>query len=183
MKKHNFPDIPDIRELMDEIFGVAENFKNAFANEFNDFGKCNFAWTDSQDFYPGYSYPPVNVYMEEDRTMVLQFALAGFAESDINLEFKGDYLIFSASTPENFEPEESVRYFKRRLKLKNIKDQRYFVPADKYEQDKVEAVLKNSILTVTIPPRDQVKEDGGVKVDIKSGEKKKAATKSKSTDA
>lgn len=177
MKKHEFP---DMRELMDEIFGAAEDFKNAFTSEFQDFGKHSFTWHDQRDYYPGYSYPPVNVFMKEDKTMVLQFALAGFSESDINLEFKGDYLIFSAEAPADFEPDDNVRYFKRRLKLKSVKDQRYFIPADKYHQDKVDAVLRNSILTVTIPPRDEVQEEEGVKVDIKAEKPGKAAPKTKS---
>jgi HSP20 family molecular chaperone IbpA len=178
MKKHDFP---DMREILDEIFGAAEDFKNAFTSEFHDFSKRTFVWTDQRDYYPGYSYPPVNVYMKENKAMVLQFALAGFSESDVSLEFKGDYLIFSAQAPADFEPEETVRYFKRRLKLKDIKDQRYYVPADKYHQDKVDAVLRNSILTVTIPARDDVQEEEGVKVDIKA-EKAKPASKSKIKD-
>ncbi|AHC16646.1 Hsp20/alpha crystallin family protein [Salinispira pacifica] len=179
MKKHDFL---DIRELLDDIFGAAEDFRMAFTNEFNDFGKQTFRWQEHRDFYPGYSYPPVNVYMTEDKTMVLQFALAGFSEDDINLEFKGDYLIFSADAPSDFDPDGDVRYFKRRLKLKNVKDQRYFVPADKYHQDKVKAALKNSILTVTIPPRDEIQEEEGVKVDIKA-EDQKSSGKSKIKDA
>ncbi|MGI9255803.1 MAG: Hsp20 family protein [Salinispira sp.] len=173
MKKHDFI---DIRVFLDEIFGVAENFKDAFTKEFGQWECCGPNSNCCQDFYPAYSYPPVNVYITENRTMVLQFALAGFAESDITLEFRGDYLVFSADISNDFEPGEHVKYFKKRLKLKSIQDQRYFVPADKYYQDKVTAVFNNAILTVTILPRDQVMEDEGVKVNIKT-EKKESGQK------
>ena len=179
MKKHDFL---DIRILLDDIFGAAEDFKNVFTQEFKNFDKQHCCWTDHRDVYPGYSYPPANVYVTEDRTMVLQFALAGFSEEDVNLEFKGDYLVFSADAPSGFEPQENVRYFKKRLKLKSVKDQRYFVPADKYHQEQVSASLRNSILTVTIPPHEQAQETEGVKVDIKSAEKP-GAKKPKIKDA
>lgn len=181
MKKHDFL---DIRELMDEIFGAAEEFKNAFANEFQDFGKHHpFGMNEYRDFYPGYSYPPVNVYLQEDKTMVLQFALAGFSEGDIHLEFKGDYLVFSAEAPTDFEPGETVRYFKRRLKLKSVKGQKYFVPVDKYDQEHVDAVLRNSILTVTIPPREEVQEPDGVRVNIKAEKASKPQRTSSKSDS
>ena len=178
MSKHDFL---DIRGLLDDVFGVAEDFRDAVSHEFTDFGQQDCCRANDRDFYPAYSYPPVNVYMTEDHAMVLQFALAGFSEQDINLEFKGDYLVFSATAPSDFSPQKGVRYFKRRLKLKSVKDQRYFVPADKYHQGNVNASLHNAILTVTIPPREQVQSDEGVKVDIKSTGKK-AAGQAKNKD-
>lgn len=172
MKRHDFI---DIRVLLDDIFGAAENFKDAVRDELRGFGQDCSDPTCCQDFYPNYSYPPINVYLTEDRTMILQFALAGFSESDVNLEFRGDYLVFSADM--DFDPPKNVRYFKKRLKLKNVKDQRYFIPADKYQQDKVTAQFRNSILTVTIPPREEVQTPEGVKVNIDSEGKQGGAGK------
>jgi HSP20 family molecular chaperone IbpA len=104
--------------------------------------------------------------MTADKSMVFQFALAGFSEKDITLEFRSDYLCFAAKTPEDFPREEGVRYFKRRLKLKAIAEQKYYVPAARFNQEATTAVMKNAILTVTVPAKDQAPESGGTTVHI-----------------
>jgi len=166
MKEHRYV---DIGRIMDEIFEAAENFKDAFKDEF-PFGPHwrgeHFRWGDKADFYPAYSYPPTNVYMKADRSLVFEFALAGFGEENINIEFKGDYMVFSAKVDKDMMPGEDVRYFKRRLKLKDIEEQRYFVPNDKFDQEKAKAVFKNGILSVVIPPREEYSSQEGIKVEI-----------------
>jgi len=174
----------DLGNIFDEIFDAAQNFQNELHRKFNgrpgfdqesfSFGKHFF--DENTDFYPNYSYPPMNVFMTEDRSLVFEFALAGFDEKDISLSFQGDYMVFSAKigtseteqsdSPVKFQSEENVRYFKRRLKLKDIEKQKYFVPLDKYAQEKVKAVYKNGILRVNIPPKDEVDHNDGIKIEI-----------------
>lgn len=160
----------DIGRIMDEIFAAAEDFTNAFTDTVGGpWGRGRgFHWKWDKDFYPAYSYPPTNVYMKDDKTIVFEFALAGFHEGDITLEFKGDHLVFSARAPEDATPSENVRYFKRRLKFKDISGQKYYVPADKFDRDKVKAVFKNGILRVTIPPHEEVTEQETIKVNIEN---------------
>jgi HSP20 family molecular chaperone IbpA len=186
----------DLGSIFDEIFEAAQDFKDEIHRNFQYgsgrgpegyergspfephgiFGK-NF-FDDNTDFYPNYSYPPMNVYMTGDRSMIFEFALAGFDEKDISLSFQGDYMVFSAKIAENTgagsageepanpRPEDNVRYFKRRLKMKNIEKQKYFVPLDKYAQDQVKAVYKNGILKVTVPPKDEPDQNDGIKIEI-----------------
>jgi HSP20 family molecular chaperone IbpA len=182
----------DMGAIFDEIFEAARNFHDEFQRNFGEFGpgggRCGargpFAgrspFDENIDYYPNYSYPPMNVYMTGDRSMVFEFALAGFDEKDINLSFQGDYMVFSARIEEDRGgtsdssvggeetrcPEESVRYFKRRLKLKDIEKQKYYVPLDKYAQEKVKAVYKNGILKVTVPPKDEPDQNDGIKIEI-----------------
>jgi HSP20 family molecular chaperone IbpA len=184
----------DLGSIFDEIFEAAQDFKDEFHRNFNQYGdrmaegcgregpfgpngifRKNF-FDENTDFYPNYSYPPMNVYMTADRSMIFEFALAGFDEKDIGLSFQGDYMVFSArlaettGTGENGEeparPEDTVRYFKRRLKMKNIEKQKYYVPLDKYAQDQVKAVYKNGILKVTVPPKDEPDQNDGIKIEI-----------------
>jgi HSP20 family molecular chaperone IbpA len=75
-------------------------------------------------------------------------------------------MLFSARIDEEKLPEENVRYFKRRLKLKDIEKQKYYVPLDKYAQDQVRAVYKNGILRVTVPPREEQEQNNGIKIEI-----------------
>lgn len=186
----------DMGTIFDEIFDAARNFSDEFQRNFNQFGpdcgegpfgrRSPFAqrnpFDENVDYYPNYSYPPMNIYMTGNRDMIFEFALAGFDEKDISLSFQGDYMVFSAkiagdSTPaprreaamEDSETcicDENIRYFKRRLKLKDIDKQKYYVPLDKYAQEKVRAVYKNGILKVTIPPKDEPDQNDGIRIEI-----------------
>jgi HSP20 family molecular chaperone IbpA len=180
----------DLGSIFDEIFEAAQDFKDEFHRNFNQYGgergpeDCGRGgpfgsqsifgkgfFDENTDFYPNYSYPPMNVYMTGDRSMIFEFALAGFDEKDISLSFQGDYMVFSAKIAESpgdepSRPEDNVRYFKRRLKMKNIEKQKYFVPLDKYAQDQVKAVYKNGILKVAVPPKDEPDQNDGIKIEI-----------------
>ena len=162
MKRHDFP---DLGKLMDEIFSAAEDFTSAFTDRMQ-FSPDEKAWKWNREYYSAHPFPSANIFMTKDKTLVFEFAIAGFGESDITLEFKGDYLTFSGRVPDDMKDPEEVRYFKRRLKLKDFSDQRYYVPADKFDRDLVKAVYRNGILKVSIPPRDVQPEAEGVKINI-----------------
>jgi len=178
----------DLGNIFDEIFETAQEFKDHFHKNFNNrdpeggfrrngpfpFDKQFF--DENTDYYPNYSYPPMNVFMTSDKSLVFEFALAGFDEKDIGLSFQGDYMVFTArmntstsdseENPARYCSNENVRYFKRRLKMKDIEKQKYFVPLDKYAQEEVKAVYKNGILRVTIPPKNEVDQSDGIKIEI-----------------
>jgi HSP20 family molecular chaperone IbpA len=179
----------DLGSIFDEIFDAAQNFQDELHNNFQHYGN-NFPggnqrpgpfdpfgkafFDENTDYYPNYSYPPMNIYMSEDRSLGFEFALAGFDEGDISLSFQGDYMVFSATIPPAstsdapgvLRGEENLRYLKRRLKMKDIEKQKYFVPLDKYAQEKVKAVFKNGILKITIPPKDEPDQNEGIKIEI-----------------
>jgi len=176
----------DLGSVFDEICEAARNFQNEFHRNFGQYGPADTGFTygnfpfgkqffdENTDFYPNYSYPPMNAFMMQDRTLVFEFALAGFNEKDINLSFQGDYMVFSATintndstdSTEKIPNEENVRYFKKRLKMKDIEKQKYYVPMDKYVQEKVKAVFKNGILRVCIPPKDEPDNCDGIRIEI-----------------
>ena len=180
----------DLGTIFDEIFEAAQNFHDEFRKNFDASGDdCRGRRPESQpwifdentDYYPNYSYPPMNVYMTGNRSLIFEFALAGFDEKDISLSFQGDYMVFSANMPSaNMAamsqsntaeggasiPDKNIRYFKRRLKMKDIEKQKYFVPLDKYAQDKVKAIFRNGILRVSIPPKEEPDQNDGIKIEI-----------------
>jgi HSP20 family molecular chaperone IbpA len=162
MKRHEFP---DLGKVMDEIFAAAEDFTSAFTDRMQ-FNPDEKAWKWNCEYYATYHYPPANIYMTEDKTLVFEFAIAGFSEKDISLEFKGDYMLFSGTVAEDMQEPRDARYFKRRLKRKSFSEQRYYVPGDKFDRNSVKAVYRNGILTVTIPPKDEVKSEPGMKINI-----------------
>ncbi len=168
MRRHDFP---DLGKVMDEIFSAAEDFTTAFTDRMQ-FTPGDKAWKWNKEFYSAYSYPPGNIYMTEDKTLVFDFAISGFSEKDITLQFKGDYMVFSGTLPEEMAEPTGARYFKRRLKRKSFSEQRYYVPADKFDRENVSAVYKNGILKITIPPKDEVNDEPGVTIDISNEEEK-----------
>jgi HSP20 family protein len=163
----------DMGRIMDEAFKCAEEFGKAFDHETAErirraaehHGMGHFG---TPDFYPGYLYPPANVYLTKEKKLILEIALAGFEEKDISIQFRGDSLLFSVKAPAAGESEESVQYFKRRLKFRDIEEQRYYVPADKFDQAATSATFKNGLLRVVIPPKEQAEQGAEIKVDIKT---------------
>ena len=181
----------DLGTVFDEIFEAARNFQDEFRKNFQS-GNCGAGagsqraegrrtenpfrvFDENTDYYPNYSYPPMNIFMTTNRSLVFEFAVAGFDEKDIQLSFQGDYMVFSAALP-SAAPEaeasanENIRYLKRRLKLKEIEKQKYFVPMDKYAQEKVKAVYRNGILKVSIPPKEEPDQNEGIKIEIVNGD-------------
>jgi HSP20 family protein len=169
----------DIGQIFDDIFDAARKFGDEFQKSFDPEDQhhgggdyryhhpfFNFEWDQNVDYYPAYSYPPMNAYLTPDRRIVFEFALAGFEEKDITLQFQGDYMVFSARIDPLNVPEDGVRYFKRRLKLKDVDKQKYYVPADKFAQDQVKAVFKNGVLKITVPPKDEMETPEGIKIEI-----------------
>ncbi len=166
----------DIGSIMDEVFEAAKDFGEKMKHfDPSEMPKCEpkftSTWFDSgteenTDYYPNYSYPPMNIYMTPDRSIVFEFALAGFDEKDISLTFQGDYMVFAARIGITEQTEEGVKYFKRRLKLKDVDKQKYYVPADKFDQEKVRAVFRNGILKITVPPKEDSESGDGIKIEI-----------------
>jgi HSP20 family molecular chaperone IbpA len=173
----------DIGSMLDEIFDAAKSFSDQMKDNFGPGGPGEGAgpgcarpnpgaWfhgmdqDENSDWYPSFSYPPMNIFLTQDRSMVFEFALSGFDEKDISLSFQGDYMVFSARIGLEQAPEEGVRYFKRRLKLKDIEKQKYYVPAEKFEQTAVKAVFRNGILRITVPPKESDAQNEGIKIEI-----------------
>lgn len=177
----------DLGRVMEELFSAAESIGTVFSEKmgFEKEGQ-GFNWDAKWDFYPFYSYPPTNIYIQDDRTLVFEFALAGFSEDSITLEFKGNYLLLSAkapleeagassaggegSTPPDGGATEGRHYFKRRLKLRSIEQQKYLVPEDKFDREAVQATFKNGILRVVVPPKVEAGDQTGQTIPIKTEE-------------
>lgn len=164
-KDNKFP-FMDLNKFLDEVFGQVEGFSEKFQSEMEK-QFHHGPWSEGLDFYPSYAYPPMNVYLTAERHLVIEMALAGFSQDDLELQFVGDYLHFSAR-PQVVEEAEGLRYLKRRLKLKPVEQQKYYVPADKFEQGQVTAAFKNGLLKIMIPSKEDVTPREGVKININS---------------
>jgi HSP20 family protein len=162
----------DVGRIMDEVFDAAQNLQDAVHQGFQEksakSGEDIFSWDENIDLYPAYNYPPLNVYIDNDKNLVFEFALAGFDEKAFQLEFAADHMLFSAQVVEGHRSKPDVKYFKHRLKLKDVKEQKYYVPKEKFLQEKASAVYSAGILVVTVPPRGKTDKQDFIKVDIRS---------------
>lgn len=165
-KDNKFPFL-DLTKFLDEVFGQVDSFSEKLQSEMERSWKASGLWTEGLDFYPSYSYPPMNVYLTAGKELVIEMALAGFQQEDLSLEFVGDSLFFSAH-PQVIEDGDGQKYLKRRLKLKPVDQQKYYVPADKFDQSAISASFKNGLLKIVVPPKEVVSPKEGVKVEIRS---------------
>ncbi len=164
----------DLGRIMDEAFKFAESFGEAFDHNAAEkmrqaaehFGRGPYG---NPDYYPAYMYPPATIYLTREKKFVLEIALAGFEEKDITVQFRGDHLVFSARAPRPTEDDEGVQYFKRRLKLKDIEEQRYYVPAEKFDQAGTQAHFHNGLLRLVVPPREHPENGDEIRIHISSG--------------
>jgi HSP20 family molecular chaperone IbpA len=164
----------DFSNIFDDIAKAAKDFQqelSKYAQERHDFGNQT-SYTGNDAGAEDYGWPPVNIYTVSD-AIIFEFGLAGFDEDDIGLSFQGDYMMLSAvcrSALKNCAEQDGggeSRYLKKSLRLDNVEKQKYYVPADKYAQEKTSAVYKNGLLRVNVP----LKEDdqtGGIKIAISS---------------
>jgi HSP20 family molecular chaperone IbpA len=165
----------DLGRIMDEAFKFAESIGESIDHDAAEkmreaaerFGRGPFG---NPDYYPTYLYPPSTIFLTKEKKLVLEIALAGFEEKDISVQFRGDHLVFSAKAPAGGEPDESVQYFKRRLKIRDIEEQRYYVPADKFDQAGTKATFRNGLLRLVVPPREQVDTGEEIKINIRTGD-------------
>ena len=112
-------------------------------------------------FHP---FPPANIYSARDGSLVLEFALAGIAESTVSVTFQEDYLVLSAKASDSESETEASGFSRRGFRPRDVDRQKYLVPAADYSQDESKAVFKNGVLTVRVPPK--VGESEGIKIEI-----------------
>lgn len=110
----------------------------------------------AKDLYNS-NFPPANVMLnKETKDLTFEFALAGYGEDDISLSFDGDKMYLELQKTEKKIDEEKIQFLHRGLKTSSQK-QWYFVPFAKYQTDAAKAEMKNGILKVTIPFKEEAK--------------------------
>jgi len=166
-----FPKDFPFNATFDDLTAAAKEF----GERMKDMGpEMKRFWSDRRDrppreepfepfgFHDYYAYPPANIFVDSSGAKVLEFALAGIDDGAVSVTFQGDNLILDAKSPDDSGYEDS-RFTRRSFRPREIRRQKYYVPADDYDQEAAKAVFKNGILKVTVPPKSTA---GGIKVDI-----------------
>ena len=100
------------------------------------------------------SFPPANVYTKEDKTLVYEFAVAGYNKEDVSIEFDSNYMVLTLKAPKE-DVTIGHRIYHRLKVVDSV--QRYIVPNDKYVYAETKADMKDGILLVTIPSKEPQK--------------------------
>ena len=91
----------------------------------------------------GGNYPPYNIVRNDETTYLIEMAVAGFEESDIDIEVSGDLLYIRGEKAHSTHPE-NAEYLYKGLALRNFA--RTFTLSENVEVKSAE--IDNGVLTV-----------------------------------
>lgn len=139
------PPFRDAAEFFDEMFNSLGSIVEAFP------------WSDFKirPVYDCSNFPPVDVIVRNNKDIVFKFALAGYEEDSIELEFEGDYMILTLD-PSEGRLGEDEHYLKRGIKKAQTRT-KYYVPSGLYSQEKTKAEFKKGLLVVNIPSNEKAR--------------------------
>jgi HSP20 family molecular chaperone IbpA len=150
----------DDPELADRLRAFGSRFDTGFSP---NFGKAAHpSGTDSASPHA----PHMNSSKTSDGSLVFQFLLPGFEQSGVDVRFRGDTMFLSAHLPEEPDQERQRTFTHQGFSLKNYERLEYVVPADAYSQNQTKAVMRNGILTLTIPAKNQAEDLDCIRVQI-----------------
>ncbi|MDR2521891.1 MAG: Hsp20/alpha crystallin family protein [Spirochaetaceae bacterium] len=158
----------DMREVFEDLMKAAQNFQwNPRGRNGGGGGEKN------ANEYSEFASPPANILKRSDGTLVFQFALAGFSEADIDLSFQGDSMVLSArhsgeTACANGAGDDNGHdvFLRRDMDFRPVENRSFNVPADEYDQEKVAALFKNGLLTVSIPPKTAPEQKNKVRIEF-----------------
>lgn len=123
---------------------------------FDSLSRGSWATLSSVDRVYDKSFPPLNVLGHRDeRSLRLEFALAGITEDRLKVSFEGNRMILDIAKAEPREEDgwvvlqQDIRDSAKRLS--------YVVPRAQYDVDNATATFRKGILTVEIPARESAK--------------------------
>lgn len=137
----------NLNKLIDNLIDGTKNIADTIVEKSGDFVKES-GLKDMKDYYTLYTWPPLNLYTTLDNSLIFEFGLPGFVKDDVKIDFEGDYMLFSAQLSNIYSTGDSVRFFKKKLKLSDIKVQKYYLPIDEYERKNYTIHMKNGLLRV-----------------------------------
>jgi len=119
-------------------------FDDVFDNFFTDFPR-HLRQTTS-------GYPVTDIYNDENGNTVMEFALAGFSRSDLNVDVQPERrsITVSATSSDNLDSEASRRIAKRNFQ------KTYVNYDDNLDISNVSAIFENGLLTITVPKRPEI---------------------------
>jgi len=135
----------DLFQLMDDIFST-----DGFATIYDRQPRFN-RLISTRDF------PPANVSVnKETKELLIEVALAGCNEENVNLSFDSDYLKLIVDVPTKAEIE-PLHFIQRGLKKIQHIETSWIVDHRFYDRDNVKVEFNNGLLMIRIFPKEEVR--------------------------
>lgn len=101
------------------------------------------------------SFPPANIILKKNKNLIFEFAVAGYNQEDIDISFEGDRMVLELKKSQKDIEEEDTFLVKG---IKNCSQKNwYFVPVAKYDTENSKASIKNGMLVIEIPVKEEAK--------------------------
>jgi HSP20 family protein len=127
---------------MDRFLGSMDLLRKRMNRIYNDLDRAGWRVAENTGGY----YPPTNLY-EVANHFEMQAELPGFGKDDLNIKLQGNYLELSGEK----NNETPAGHTAQRLERQGAAFSRSFTLPVDIDQEKVEATLKDGILTLILP--------------------------------
>jgi HSP20 family protein len=135
--------------------------ENPVATVFDDFFRPFNEWfNNGGPLMKTLSVPSVNISEDSDRYKVA-LAAPGLKKSDFNIKVDGNTITISSEKEETKE-EKEVKFTRHEYSYSSFS--RTFTLPDEVNQDKIEAVYADGVLTLTLPKREEAKKHVATKM-------------------
>ena len=132
---------------LDRMFGALDLFRNRMGGLFSDFDRSFVrGWPQVE------SWPATNLY-DAGENIELQAEVPGLSKEDLTINIQGNYLQIRGEQ----KSEAPEGYTVHRQERGTRKFSRSFTLPSEVDVDKVEATLKNGILTLVMPKAEAAK--------------------------
>ena len=157
------------------LLTVGDAINSVFTNTIDGFGfypYSNFPTVDYFDIYwpkvttisvssDQYSnYPKINHYIDENLTQTIEIAATGFSEKEVKVVIKNDEITVrgkkeKATDTDGNSKEGKRKDFIREIAMRDFEES--FKINDQYDTDQIKANLKDGLLRITIPLKEEIK--------------------------
>jgi HSP20 family protein len=134
----------------DRMFGAMDLLRSRMNSMFSDFDRSygeDYGWVQATD-----GTPRTNLYDNGDKFVVLA-EVPGMTKEDISIKIQGNYLEISG----NRRVDRPEKYRTHRSERPAATFTRSFTIPSEVDADKVEASLKNGLLTLSLPKAEEAK--------------------------
>lgn len=128
-----------------------------FFTPWGDWFRKNSSWLSRT------TIPALNVHEEKDHYLVT-VAAPGLEKEDFNIEIDNNIITISASAEKEHE-EEKKKYSRREYSYSSF-SRSFTLPSD-VNADSINATYEKGILSLTLPKKEEVREETGKKITIK----------------
>ncbi len=99
-------------------------------------------------------FPPTNILVDDKENYIIQMAVTGYPDEGVDIAFKDNYLTVSVTPDEK-------QFEGYKIKMRGMRttraERKFLIPSSDFDVANSEAAIKNGMLTIKIPRREEAK--------------------------